>query len=180
VDWVQVRDRRLSGTALLDLTDSLLAEARSAAAARCRDVRVLVNRRIDVALAAGADGVHLGFDAVEPEVARELLGADALIGCSTHSPREAFERAAVASYTQLAPIFEPISKTSTRACLGLDGLREATSSGGARILAQGGIDAANARAVCAAGAAGIAVSGAILHARDPERAARALREALDE
>lgn len=176
---MQIRDRELSGAALLDLTDSLSAAAREAASACGRDVRILVNRRTDVALAAAADGVHLGFDALDPQVARELLGNEALVGCSTHAPREIFERCATASYTHLAPIYEPLSKASTRPCLGLEGLREATSSGGAIVLAQGGMSAANASAVCAAGAAGIAVTGAILQALDPRRAAEALREALD-
>lgn len=179
VDWVQIRDRELSGAALLDFTDSLSSAAREAAEAKGREIRILVNRRIDVALAAGADGVHLGFDAVDPLTARALMGEEALIGCSTHTPREIIVCGGAASYTHLAPIYEPLSKTSTRPCVGLEGLREATSSDDATVLAQGGINAANARRVCAAGAAGIAVTGAILQALDPERAAEALREALD-
>ena len=179
VDWVQIRDRELLGAALLDLTDSLSSAARRAASLCDRHVRILVNRRIDVALAAGADGVHLGFDALDPRVARKLLGDEALVGCSTHAPQETFLCRGVASYTHLAPIYEPLSKASTRPCLGLRGLREATSSGDATVLAQGGISVANARGVCAAGAAGIAVTGAILQAPDPKRAAEALREALD-
>ncbi len=176
---MQIRDRELSGAALLDLTDSLSGAARQAAFACGREVRILVNRRTDVALAAAADGVHLGFDAVDPGAARQLLGDGALVGCSAHSPREIFERCAAASYTHLAPIYAPLSKASTRPYLGLGGLREATSSGDVTVLAQGGISAANAPGVCAAGAAGVAVTGAILQSVDPERAAEALREALD-
>jgi len=179
VDWVQIRDRELSSAALLELTDTLSSASRTAASSCGRDVRILVNRRVDIALAAGADGVHLGFDAMAPEIAWKLLGDQALVGCSTHSPQETFERCGAASYTHLAPIFEPLSKVSTRSCVGLSGLQEATSSGAATVLAQGGISASNARSVCAAGAAGIAVTGAILQALDPKRAAEALREELD-
>jgi len=66
VDWVQLREKDLEGGALLELALAVAAAARGASA----DVRVLVNRRLDVVLAAGLDGVHLGFDAVEPGAAR--------------------------------------------------------------------------------------------------------------
>jgi len=77
VDWVQIRDRELSGAALLDFTDTISSAAREAATARGGEIRILLNRRSDIALAAGADGVHLGFDAVDPQTARRKL----------HSPR---------------------------------------------------------------------------------------------
>ena len=83
-----------------------------------------------------------------------------------------------ASYVQLAPIHAPLSKSSGRAPLGLAALREA-SGRGVPVLAQGGIEPANAADAVAAGAAGVAVTGAIDRADDPVRAARALREALD-
>ena len=175
VDWVQVRDRELGGAALLALVDAVGAAARAAAARAGRSVRVLVNRRVDVALACGADGVHLGFDAPPPEEARRLLGAGALVGVSCHTPAEV---GAVkdASYAHLAPIFEPLSKAPTRPPLGPAAIRDTT---GLPVLAQGGIEPANTAACIAAGAAGVAVTGAILAAPDPARAAAALRAALD-
>ena len=136
----------------------------------------MVNRRSDVALAVGADGVHLGFDAVAPEEARRLLGDDAWIGVSCHAPEEV-ERAEGASYAHLAPIYAPLSKAATRAPLGPAAL---TRVGCARpVLAQGGITAENAGACVAAGAAGVAVTGAILQAADVFAAAQGLRRALD-
>ena len=177
VDWLQVRERELETSTLLELCDQLGAAAQRGAARRGGHVQLLINRRIDLALCCDADGVHLGFDAVDARTARELLGEEALIGASTHAPEEV-DAAAGLSYAHLAPIFPPISKPSGRPALGLAALREA-SRRGLPVLAQGGIDADNARAVMGSGAAGVAVTGAILQAEDPGRATRALREALN-
>jgi thiamine-phosphate pyrophosphorylase len=153
-------------------------------------VATIVNRRIDVALALAArgraDGVHLGFDAFAPRTARRLIGPSSWIGVSTHSPDElarlarAPEGAAkpAIDYAHLAPIFQPISKVASRSPLGLAGLR-AASRCGVPVLAQGGLEAGNARQAIESGAAGIAVTGTLLASKDPRKAARELREALD-
>jgi thiamine-phosphate pyrophosphorylase len=176
VDWVQVRDRELDGAALLAHAESVAEAARAGARARGGRARVIVNRRADVALALGADGVHLGFDAMDLAAARRLLGPDALVGTSCHAADEV-RAARGASYAQLAPIFAPLSKPAARAALGLGEL--ARAAGGLPVLAQGGIDAERAAAAVAAGASGVAVTGAILLADDPARAAARLRSALD-
>jgi thiamine-phosphate pyrophosphorylase len=178
VNWVQVREKDLEGAALLDLTRAVIAAARRGAGADGRSVKVIVNRRMDVALAAGADGVHLGFDAVDGRTARALLGPAAWIGVSAHAVAELSSAAAeAASYAQLAPVFAPLSKPGGRAPLGAGALR------GVRpplpVLAQGGVDASNAGELVRCGFAGVAVTGAILLAADPGQAARALRHALD-
>jgi thiamine-phosphate pyrophosphorylase len=176
VDWVQIREKDLEGDALLALADQVADAARRADPA----VRVLVNRRIDVALAAGLDGVHLGFDAVPAAVARRLLGAGRLVGAATHAPGELGPEALPhLSYVQLAPIFAPLSKPAGRPPLGPAALGPA-SAGPLPVLAQGGIEASNAGDCVRAGAAGVAVTGAILAAADPAEAAAALRSALDE
>jgi thiamine-phosphate pyrophosphorylase len=175
VDWIQLRERTLDGAALLALVEAVAAAARGAGAAQ--RPRVLVNRRLDVALAARADGVHLGHDAVAPEVARRLLPPASLIGVSTHAPDEALAVRA-ADYVQLAPIFAPLSKPASRPALGLAALT-AAAAGRLPVLAQGGIDARSAAAARAAGAAGVAVTGAIWLAPDPFAAAAGLRAALD-
>ena len=176
VDWVQVRDRELGGAALLAHAEAVSQAARAGARARGGSARVLVNRRLDVALAIGADGVQLGFDAVDADAARRLLGPEALVGVSCHSAAEA-RAAHGASYALLAPVFAPLSKRASRPPLGLAELGRA--AGGPPVLAQGGIDAPGAAAAVAAGAAGVAVTGAILLAPDPGSAAEALRRALD-
>jgi len=174
-----VRARELGGAALLGHVEALLAAARRGARARGGAVRVVVNRRVDVCLAAGAEGVHLGFDAVPPPVARRLLGPAAWIGVSAHAPGELPGLAGgEATYAHLAPIFAPLSKPQERPLLGLDALREACA-GPLPVLAQGGVRAESAGACLAAGAAGVAVTGEILLARDPAAATRALRAALD-
>jgi len=172
VDWIQVRDRELEDGALLDHVDQI----RQVAGQRAR---VLVNRRVDLVLAAGADGVHLGFDGMPAETARQLLGADALIGIATHQPGELEGAAGTPlSYVHLAPIFPPLSKPQSRTPLGLVALQEAARYG-IPVLAQGGIEVENARSCIEAGAAGVAVTGSILSCADPAAAAAALRKALD-
>ena len=179
VDLVQVRERALGGAALLEHVEALLAAAARGARARGGRVRVVVNRRVDVALAAGADGAHLGFDALPPAAARALLGPGAWLGVSAHAPEEVLALApALVSYAHLAPIFAPLSKPATRPALGLAPLARACA-GPVPVLAQGGITAANAAACLRAGAAGVAVTGELLHAADPAAAARALREVLE-
>lgn len=191
-DWVQLRERDargerglgLSGRALLAWAVAARDAARAGAAERGDSgrLRVLVNRRIDVALAAGADGVHLGFDALGATRARALLscaGSGGLVGVSTHAADELLAAArAGADYAQLAPIFAPLSKPAERASLGLGALTAARGAG-IPVLAQGGIDADNAGAVVRAGAAGVAVTGAVLLAENPGAAAHSLRRALD-
>jgi len=177
VDQVQVRERELEGAALLEHAREIAEAARAGARARAGGVRVVVNRRADVALAIAADGVHLGFDAMPPERARALLGPGAWIGVSCHAPAEV-ARAQGASYAQLAPIFAPLSKRASRPPLGPAALAAAAGAG-LPVLAQGGIEPGNAAAAVAAGAAGVAVTGAILLAEDPEAAAAELRRALD-
>jgi thiamine-phosphate pyrophosphorylase len=179
VDWLQLRDRELSGAALLAWSRELAEAAARGAACRGGRARVLVNRRLDVALAIGADGAHLGFDAVRTSDARSLLGPDALLGVSAHTPDEvaAAARDGV-DYAHLAPIFEPLSKAATRPALGTAVLSSAGREAVA-VIAQGGVTAREAGTVVRCGAAGIAVTGAILGADDPGAATRALRKALD-
>lgn len=176
VDRVQVRERQLEGAALLELADAVCRTARDAAARAGRPVQVLVNRRVDVALAAGADGVHLGFDALPVSAARALLGPRALLGVSCHRAEEVGE-AEGADYAHLAPVFPPLSKPAERPALGPEVLRAAARL--RPVLAQGGVEPGNAARCLEAGAAGVAVTGAILMAPEPGRAARQLRRALD-
>jgi thiamine-phosphate pyrophosphorylase len=141
---------------------------------------VLVNRRIDIALAARADGVHLGFDALDPPEARALLGEAALVGASLHSPEE-IEAAAGSEldYAHLAPIWDPISKPASRPALGLE-LLSLASAVGLPLLAQGGVDPARCAAAIAAGAVGIATTGTLSAAHEPIALAARLRRGLDQ
>ena len=146
-------------------------------------MEIFVNRRIDIALALGADGVQLGFDAVDPQTARRLLEIDAKsgssvkIGISAHLPDEIRTASPEVDCAQLAPIFQPLSKPRAGPYLGVRAVSEAARYD-IPIIAQGGITPANATSIAAAGASGIAVTGAILSAPDPAEATRALRAAL--
>ncbi len=197
VDWVQIRERDLESAALLAHAVEIDRAARKAAAQRGGCVEIFVNRRIDIALALAADGVQLGFDAVDPQTARQLLeigaqagangknsgsndkfsGANVKIGISAHHPDEIRTAPPEVDCAQLAPIFQPLSKPHAGPTLGVRAVAEAAGCD-IPVIAQGGITAANATAIAAAGAAGIAVTGAILSAPDPAVATRALRAAL--
>jgi thiamine-phosphate pyrophosphorylase len=177
VDWVQIRERDLDGAALLEHAEAIATAARRAAAERGGRVAIIVNRRVDVALALNADGVQLGFDAMDASAARRLLGPNAQIGVSTHSPDEIGKLPRETSYAQLAPIFPPLSKHHGGPCLGIEAIAAAARHG-IPVLAQSGVTADNAAALIAAGAVGVAVTGAILAAPDPIAATQSLRAAL--
>ncbi len=182
VDWIQLRDRRREANALLALAQALVA-ARDAAPRA--GARVIVNRRVDVALAAGADGVHLGFDALDARSADALAPGALSLGVSLHGLAELEALGAAdgpVAYAHLAPIWSPRSKPAERPALGIGTLREAAgiaARAGLALLAQGGLDPARAAEAVAAGAAGIAVTGDVSQAGDPAAAVRALRRALD-
>lgn len=180
VDWVQIRERELESRALLDMAQQVTKAARTAALASGRDVSILVNGRVDIALAVGADGVHLGFDAMSEGDAAALLGPGAAIGRSLHSAEEVPSAIrAGATYAHLAPIWAPKSKPATRPALGTTELERASASG-LPLLAQGGVTVERCALALAAGAVGIAVTGAIGMAGDPGAATAGLRRALDD
>ncbi len=187
VDWIQLRDRSLEAGALLRLVRALVGARDRATGATKKSYAVLVNRRIDVALSAGADGVHLGFDAFDPETAAYLLPENALLGVSLHSVQEVELLAARALgrppfhprlYAHLAPIWDPLSKPASRPALGTDLLSRACGLGPC-ILAQGGLDPVRAAQAIRAGAAGIAVTGILGNSGNASSVAGQLRDALD-
>lgn len=171
VDAVQLREKDLEAGQLY----ALAVDCRRMTFGRCA---FLVNNRLDVALAAGADGVHLPERCLPLEAARRLVPPGFLIGRSVHSAAGAREaEAAGADYVQLGTIFETESKPGLEPA-GLDVVRDATASLGIPCLTVGGIDVMNAGLVLAAGAAGVAVVSAILRADDIARAVNSLRHAL--
>jgi thiamine-phosphate pyrophosphorylase len=173
VDMVQLRDKELDDDSLLE------------AAARFRSICVehgalfWLNDRPDLALEAGADGVHVGQDDEPAGAVRDLVGDALLIGLSTHSP-EQFDAALASEADQLSvgPVWETPTKEG-RPATGLGYVRHAAEHAGDRPwFAIGGIDEGNVGEVVAAGAGRIVVLRAIRDAADPEAAARSLRQAL--
>ena len=167
---VQLRDRDLPGRPLLALGERLRVLTARAGAL------LLVNDRVDVAVAAGADGVHLGGASMPVEVARRLLPPGALVGVSTHAVPEV--AAATADFAFFGPVHATPSKAAFGPPQGVARLREAVAVARIPVLAIGGITRPHISDLRAAGAAGVAVIRAILSADDPGSATRALLEAL--
>jgi len=172
VDVVQLREKHLDDRALL---------ARAAvAAAVCRDsgVPFILNDRPDLALAAGADGVHLGQDDVPAAVARRVLGDDAIIGLSTHSTGDLVgSLVEPVTYVSAGPV-EPTPTKPGRSGVGLGYIRYAVEHAGRQVWVTGGVSPATVASVVGAGARHVVVVRWLTEAADPGSAARQLRQAL--
>jgi thiamine-phosphate pyrophosphorylase len=136
-------------------------------------VPLIINDRIDVALASGADGVHIGQEDMPYATARKLMGPKSIIGLSveTWQDVEAAQKLDV-DYIGVSPVFATPTKTDTKEPWGLDGLRKIKAFSRHPLVAIGGIHEANARAVVEAGADCLAVVSAICAADDPAEATR--------
>jgi thiamine-phosphate pyrophosphorylase len=169
-DIFQLRDKHAS--------DAEILRAAETARALCSEHGALfvVNDRPDLAVAAGADGVHLGQDDIDVEEARAIVGPGLLIGRSTHSPAQ-IDAAAGADYIGVGPIHETPTK-QWRFAVGLDLVRYAAANAAMPFFAIGGLDTIRLREAVAAGATRAAVVRAIRAADDPEAAARLLRAEL--
>jgi len=147
VDWIQIREKDLPARELSDLVWRALAVAGSS--------KVLVNSRVDVALACGAHGVHLPAGSIAPREWRRIVPAGFLIGVSCHTLDE-LRAAEGADFAVYGPVFRPLSKEDPRPPLGLEGLREGCRAARVPVLALGGLTWQNAAECVAAGAAGVA------------------------
>ncbi len=175
---VQLRDKH--GT-----TREMIARAKEINAALPADVPLLVNDRVDVALASEADGVHIGWDDMEAAEARLLLGKQAIIGLSLKSVKQA-QAAPVEhlDYVAIGGVFITMSKDNPDPPVGLEGFKAILAAVRERapqmpVCAIAGIDANNAGGVIAAGADGLSVISALSLAADPAQAARNLRSVVD-
>jgi len=170
---VQVRAPGASGRELLAQERALQGSVRD-----CGQL-LLVNDRIDVALSAGADGVHLPSAGIPPADARRLLGEGRLVGVSCHSSLDvARALAGGADFATFGPIFDTPSKRAHGAPVGTEKLTEAARLG-LPLLGLGGVDLSNAAAVVDAGASGLAAVRVWLEADDPAAVVRALLHAVE-
>jgi thiamine-phosphate pyrophosphorylase len=163
---------------LKDETPRTLVEVASALRARIGDVPLLVNDRADVALAAGAAGVHVGTDDVAPAALRRAVPAGFIIGASVGADDE-IARATGADYVGIGPVYATGSKADAGTAIGVARFAELAARCGVPAVGIGGITPANAAALLSAGGSGVAVISALFAAPDPMQAARALRSALD-
>lgn len=151
VTWLQIREKDLSARELYDLV--LAAKALPNPHA----TKLIVNSRVDVALAAGADGAHFPASSPEPRRWRGILPSGFLLGISCHTAAEVADAEREgADYALFGPVFAPLSKTSDLAPRGLDGLAEAAGSVKIPVLALGGVTRENGAQCVSKGAAGIA------------------------
>jgi thiamine-phosphate pyrophosphorylase len=155
VDWIQIREKDLSGRVLFDLTRAALRRVP-------RSCRIVVNDRLDVAIAAGAGGVHLGESSIPVSEAKQIVReenreADFLVGVSVHSleSAQAAEKSG-ADYLIFGPVFETPSKVAFGQPQGVDALAKVCESVSIPVLAIGGISAQEIRKCVAAGSSGIA------------------------
>lgn len=170
---VQLRDKTAATGDLVRTAGRLLEVLRP------RGVKLLVNDRVDVALASGADGVHLGQSDMPPATARRLLGEDAVIGLSiTHPEQLATADPAVVDYLGVGPVFATSTKGDASPPLDDTAIRRIVAGTGLPTVGIGGITAMNAARPRMLGLGGVAVVSAICVASDPAAAARALRAAL--
>ena len=176
---VQLRDKKSE-------TRAMVEEARAIKAALAPyGVPFVVNDRVDVALAADADGVHLGADDMAVEDARRLLGPNAIIGLSIKTVEEAAAAPIeLIDYAGVGGVYTTLSKQQKSAPIGPEGFSRVADALRRRapklpVVGIAGIDASNAGAVIAAGADGVAVISALSLVPDPAAAARILREIVD-
>jgi len=172
IDLIQVRERDLDGAALCALVRAVGDVAKRSA------TRIVVNDRVDVAIATGADGVHLRSDSFSIPEARRLMPRPLLVGRSIHSPGEA-KAASDDDYLVAGTVFASASKPDTTALVGIEGLRAIVRATAVPVLAIGGITLDRLDHVAAAGAAGIAAIGLFTSSESLRERVRTIRSRFD-
>jgi thiamine-phosphate pyrophosphorylase len=161
----QVEQLAAGGATLVQLREKLApprefyeAALDAVRVARALGVRLIINDRVDIALAVDADGVHLGQDDLPIARARALVGADRIVGFSTHNVKQALEAdSAAVDYIAIGPIFQTTTKANPDPTVGLELIREVKAQLTKPLVAIGGITLESAPAAIAAGAAGVAI-----------------------
>lgn len=173
VSLVQLREKSASTRDFLELGKAL------AQLLRPSGTPLLVNDRVDIALAIGAGGVHIGQSDMPYADARRLLGPEAIIGVSVETMEQVEQAEAWdVDYLGVSPVFNTSTKTDTTKPWGLDGLSQVRRQSSKPLVAIGGLGAHNAAGVIRAGADGIAVVSAICSAQDPASVVQELRCAV--
>lgn len=173
VTMVQLREKECSTREFIDL--AILLKRQLAP----YQVPLIINDRVDVALAADADGIHIGQSDMPYDVARRLLGREKIIGLSVENMDQVYEANHFdVDYIGISPVFNTPTKTDTATPFGLEGISQVMAISKHPAVGIGGINAENASAIMQAGANGIAVVSAICSANSPREAAFALKNKL--
>jgi len=173
VTVVQLRGKKLNTREFLKMSLNVVDILKG------KNIPLIINDRVDIALSCDADGVHLGQDDLSPFFARKILGKNKLIGVSVNTVNEAIEAVKEgADYLGVGPIFFTQTKKDLRPSLGLEGLRSIRKKVKVPILAIGGINSKNVEEIIKAGANGVAVVSAILSAKNILKATLELRKAI--
>ena len=174
VACVQLREKTASTREFLNQALALKPVLASAG------IPLIINDRVDIALAVGADGVHLGQSDMPYDAARRLMGPDAIIGLSVENwPDVVAAQNLDVAYLGVSPVFATPTKIDTRSPWGLDGLARIRAYSRHCLVAIGGLNATNAKDIIQAGADAVAVVSAICSAEDPFTAARNLVHCCD-
>lgn len=173
VAFVQLREKNVS-------TRYFVEEAQKIKALMAPfNAPLIINDRIDVALAVGADGVHIGQEDMPYELARKLMGKDAIIGLSVETWEDVeYAQTLDVEYLGVSPVFETTTKTDTKGSWGLDELARIKKYSRHPLVGIGGLNASNAAAAIRAGADCIAVVSAVCSAPDPLKAATELHDII--
>jgi thiamine-phosphate pyrophosphorylase len=172
---VQLREKALPPREFYAEVSEALKVARSFGA------KLIINDRVDVALATGADGVHVGQDDMPPQTARVVVGRSRVVGCSTHGVEQASAAARLpVDYIAIGPVFSTKSKENPDPVVGVEGVRRVREAVGpaVKLVAIGGVTLETATSVLEAGADSVAVIGALLDTPDPAEITRRTRDFL--
>lgn len=173
VDAVQLRERDIADRELYGLAEELRRITQDA------DAALVISQRVDIALATGADGVHLGWRSMRVKDVGKLAGERLQVGVSCHNLAQFRSvEAAGADYVLLGPVFDTRAGRGPAETLGLEGLQDLVANARVPVIAIGGINAENVAAVRDAGVAGVAVISAIIASDDPRTAAERLLSPL--
>jgi len=175
VTMVQLREKDCSGREFYELSmqmKTLLKPYR---------IPLIINDRLDIALACNAEGIHIGQDDIPYPIVRKLMGKDKIIGLSVENIQDAEDANKLdVDYIGISPVFSTLTKTDTASALGLKGVKEITRISRHPSVGIGGINRTNARDIILAGADGISVVSAIMSVQNPMLSASELKKIVDE
>lgn len=174
VSVVQLREKNISSRDFISIAKGIKAILNE------KNIPLIINDRVDVALACEADGVHLGQEDMPVDIARKVLGQESIIGLSVENMKQVEEAEKLdVDYLGVSPIYKTPTKTDTSGEWGLEGLRELRKRTDQILIAIGSIKKENVARIIEAGADGAAVVSAICSADDPYLAARQLRKEIE-